>query len=91
MEEQKPHIRKGLSDFFYQQRDGINALSSVGVIGLHMVTGPLLGFAIGYGIDTYFEVHPWGKILFLLIGIAAGFLNVYRDTQILLKKLSKKD
>lgn len=82
--------RKGLKDFFAQQADGMSALSSVGVIGLHMVSGPLVGFGIGYALDTYLGFHPWGKLIFLVIGIGAGFLNVYRDTQLLLKRISKK-
>lgn len=67
----------------------MEALSSAGVIGLHMVSGPLVGVAIGYGIDHWFGTHPWGKLIFLFIGIGAGFLNVYRDTQCLLKKMSR--
>ncbi len=80
----------GFRDFLSQQRDGMSALSSVGVIGLHMVSGPLVGFAIGYGIDAWLGLHPWGKLVFLVIGIGAGFLNVYRDTQILLRRMAKK-
>ena len=69
----------------------MSALSSAGIIGLHMVSGPLVGFGLGYGLDYLLGTHPWFKIIFLLVGIAAGFLNVYRDTQILLRRLSKKD
>ncbi len=82
--------RTGFRDFLHQQRDGMAALSSVGVIGLHMVSGPLVGFAIGYGLDAYFGIHPWGKLVFLVIGIGAGFLNVYRDTQLLLRRIERR-
>ena len=78
-----------MKDFLQVQKSGMEALSSSGVIGLHMVSGPLVGVAIGYGIDHWFGTHPWGKLSFLLIGIGAGFLNVYRDTQWLLKKMSR--
>lgn len=78
-----------LKDFWQVQKNGMEALSSAGVIGLHMVSGPLVGVAIGYGIDHWFGTHPWGKLIFLFIGIGAGFLNVYRDTQWLLKKMSR--
>lgn len=74
-------------DFFGQQRDGMRAMATTGVIGLHLVSGPLVGFAIGYGLDAWLGTHPWCKIIFLLVGIGAGFLNVYRDTQVLLRKL----
>ena len=69
----------------------MSAMSTAGVIGLHMVTGPIVGFVFGYFLDNFFGLHPWGKILFLLIGIAAGFLNVYRDTKQLLSRMAKDD
>ena len=74
-------------DFFGQQREGMRAMATTGVMGLHLVSGPLVGFAIGYGLDAWLGTSPWCKIIFLLVGIGAGFLNVYRDTQVLLRKL----
>lgn len=77
-------------DLFEQQREGITALGGVGVIGLHMVSGPLVGFAIGYGLDLWLPIAPWGKHAFLLIGIGAGFLNVWYDTRNLVNKLNRE-
>lgn len=76
-------------DFFKIQKQGLEGMASVGVIGMHMVSGPLVGVAIGYGIDKFFDTHPWGKIIFLLIGIGAGFLNVYMDTRRLIGQMNK--
>lgn len=76
-------------DIARQQRDGMAAMSTVGVIGLHLVSGPLVGAAIGYGLDMWLHLS-WCKLVFLLIGIGAGFLNVWRDTQSLLRKLENK-
>lgn len=84
-----PGARVSLKDFFSQQRDGMQAMATTGVIGLHLVSGPLVGFAIGYGLDAWLDTSPWCKIGFLLVGIGAGFLNVYRDTQALLRKLER--
>ncbi|MBQ9537008.1 MAG: AtpZ/AtpI family protein [Desulfovibrionaceae bacterium] len=56
-----------------------------------MVSGPLVGFGLGYALDHFLGTHPWGKIICLLIGIGAGFLNVYRDTQSLLHHLAKEE
>lgn len=53
-----------------------------------MVSGPAVGFAIGYGIDSWFGTTPWGGLTLLLVGIGAGFLNVWRDTQNLLRKMN---
>lgn len=85
-----PGARVSFSDFFGQQRDGMRALATTGVMGLHLVSGPLVGFAIGYGLDAWLGTSPWCKIIFLLVGIGAGFLNVYRDTQVLLRRLESE-
>ena len=69
----------------------MQALATTGTIGLHLVSGPLVGFGMGYGIDWLLGTHPWGKLVMLFVGIGAGFLNVYRDTQILLNKMNKQD
>lgn len=82
--------RKVLKDFLSQQQAGMSALASAGVIGLHMVSGPLVGFGLGYALDWFFGCHPWGKIVFLIVGIGAGFLNVYRDTKILLARMARR-
>ena len=78
-------------DILKQQQSGMEALATTGVIGLHLVSGPLVVFAIGYGLDYWLDTSPWCKLFFLLLGIAAGFLNVYRDTQHLLKKMAAED
>ena len=49
-------------------------------IASEFVAGVLVGTAIGYGIDSLFGTTPFGLIVFLLIGFAAGVLNVIRAT-----------
>ena len=58
-------------DFLKQQQSGLEAMANTGVIGLHLVSGPLVGFAIGYGLDYWLDTSPWCKLFFLLLGIAA--------------------
>jgi ATP synthase protein I len=43
-----------------------------------LVAGVLLGAAIGWLIDRWLGISPWGMIVFLLLGFAAGVLNVMR-------------
>ncbi len=74
-------------DFMVSQREGMRAMATSGVMGLHLVSGPAVGFAIGYGLDLWLETAPWGGIGFLFIGIGAGFLNVWRDAKELVRKL----
>lgn len=78
-------------DVLKQQQSGMQALATTGTIGLHLVSGPLVGFAIGYGLDYWLGTAPWCKLAMFFVGIGAGFLNVYRDTQILLNKLNRQD
>ncbi len=78
-------------DFLKQQQSGLEAMANTGVIGLHLVSGPAVGFAIGYGLDRWLGTSPWCKLIFLVVGIGAGFLNVYRDTRALLRKIEAQD
>ncbi len=69
--------------------DSLEVFATAGTIGLHMVSGPLVGFGMGYALDYWLDTGPWMKLVFLVVGISAGFLNVYRDTQMMLKKMQK--
>jgi ATP synthase protein I len=44
-----------------------------------LVAGVLVGAGLGWIIDRLFGVSPWGLIVFLLLGFAAGVLNVMRS------------
>ena len=47
-------------------------------IASEFIGGILVGAAIGYGFDRLFGTTPFGLIFFLLVGFAAGVLNVIR-------------
>jgi ATP synthase protein I len=47
-------------------------------IGVELVAGVLVGVGIGWGLDSVFGTKPWLMVLFLLLGGAAGVMNVYR-------------
>jgi ATP synthase protein I len=38
----------------------------------------LAGAGIGWVLDRWLGISPWGMIVFLLLGFAAGVLNVMR-------------
>lgn len=42
------------------------------------VAGVLVGAALGWGFDKLFGTSPWGLIVLLLLGFAAGILNALR-------------
>jgi ATP synthase protein I len=43
-----------------------------------LVAGVLVGAGIGWLLDQWLGISPWGLIVFLLLGFAAGILNVMR-------------
>ena len=47
-------------------------------VGTELLAGVLVGAGIGYLLDEYFSMRPLFLIVFLFLGGAAGFLNVYR-------------
>lgn len=55
-------------------------------LGSEFVAGVIVGFVIGYTIDRVFGTAPWGMIVFLLLGFAAGTLNVMRATGVVAER-----
>ena len=47
-------------------------------VGLNLVLSTFVGLAIGYGLDSLFHSSPWLTIIFLIIGIITGFLELFR-------------
>jgi ATP synthase protein I len=43
-----------------------------------LVAGVVVGAGLGWLIDRWLGISPWGLIIFLLLGFAAGVLNVMR-------------
>ncbi len=43
-----------------------------------LVAGVLVGAGIGWALDKLLGISPWGLIVFLLLGFAAGVVNVVR-------------
>ena len=61
------------------------------VIGLHLVSGIIVGCLAGYWLDEWLGTSPWLKIVFFFLGVAAGFRNAYLDARRLLEELEGKD
>jgi ATP synthase protein I len=47
-------------------------------VGIHLVVSTFAGLAIGYGLDKLFGTSPYLTIIFLIIGIIAGFRELIR-------------
>lgn len=65
-------------------RDDAPAESGVSLafrIGVEMVSALAIGVGIGLLLDWWLETRPWFLVVFLVLGAAAGVLNVYRATR----------
>jgi len=47
-------------------------------LSTELVGAVLFGAALGWVLDRWLGISPWGMIVFLLLGFAAGVLNVMR-------------
>lgn len=43
-----------------------------------MAVATVIGWGIGYWLDLQFGTSPWLMLVFLLLGVAAGFKGVFR-------------
>jgi ATP synthase protein I len=50
-------------------------------VGTQLVVSTLLGFASGRWLDGKLGTKPVLTIIFVLLGLAAGYLNVYRTVK----------
>ncbi|MBI2441148.1 MAG: AtpZ/AtpI family protein [Lentisphaerae bacterium] len=52
-------------------------LATVGSLGFTLVASTFLGLLLGYNLDRWLETSPLLTILCLLLGIFAGFFNIF--------------
>ena len=56
-------------------------------LGTELVSAVAVGTIIGFILDSWFGTKPWFIILFFIIGVIAGMLNVIRVA----KRMQKED
>ncbi|WP_091438601.1 AtpZ/AtpI family protein [Ancylobacter rudongensis] len=47
-------------------------------LGAEFVAGVLVGAGLGWAIDRFLGIAPWGMIVFMLLGFGAGIVNMMR-------------
>jgi len=60
-----------------RQRDEMRDTGSALTIGYMLVVSILIGYGLGSLVDRYFNTEPWGMLAGLVLGIAAGFYNLF--------------
>lgn len=66
----------------------LKTIAELSTLGLTMVFATFIGLAIGLYLDSKLNTSPWLSILFLIIGIAAGF---YKVIQVVIREARKKE
>ena len=47
-------------------------------LGTELTVATIIGGLLGYALDNFFGTRPWGLVVGILLGSAAGCLAVYR-------------
>lgn len=59
-----------------ETRRSVKELAYYSSIGLSVVLAIVIGLVIGVLLDRHFDSSPWGTLIFLVLGIIAGFRNL---------------
>lgn len=68
-----PPDDKGNSKF-----EAVKKLYLLGTVGIQLAVSIIIGFMMGLGLDRWLDTGPLFMLVFLVFGVAAGFLNIYR-------------
>ena len=55
-------------------------------LSTELVAGVLVGAAIGWLLDRWLGISPWGFIGFFLLGFAAGLFNMLRSARLMAER-----
>ena len=69
------------------QRKWIRGAGLASTVGLVLVVSTVIGYAFGSWLDKKLGTDPWLMLVFTLMGIAAGFIEMFR----IVLRLSKED
>lgn len=57
---------------------GWNALAEAWMIAFFFPAAIAAGVALGWAVDKWTGISPWGKVAGAVLGAIAGFLNLFR-------------
>jgi ATP synthase protein I len=72
------HEPKRKDDAGSGPRSDPSALARGFRLSTELVAGVLVGAFIGWALDRWLGTSPWGMFVFLMLGFAAGVINVMR-------------
>jgi len=66
-----------MADTKEDRRELFKSIGFLSGVGIAMVAATFIGLAMGYYLDQWLETGPWLTLVFLGVGVIAGFRNVY--------------
>ncbi len=60
-----------------EKKDYLRWLGVLSTVGINIVATTVIGFLIGYWLDSLLGTKPLLLIVFLILGIIAGFRNLF--------------
>ena len=60
-----------------ETRKYMKLLAMASTMGISMVLALVIAIAIGYYLDKWFKTSPLFFLIFMVLGIIAGFRNIY--------------
>jgi ATP synthase protein I len=57
------------------------SLAELSTVGITLVLATVIGLAAGYYADRWLGTTPWLTLVGLLLGIAAGFVSLFRTVK----------
>jgi ATP synthase protein I len=67
------------------------SLGELASIGMTMVLCTVIGLGAGYWADRWLGTSPWLMLAGLLLGVAAGFVNLFRSAKTAERRMGKPD
>ncbi len=74
-----------------KDRSLIRMIAVLSTVGLTMVFATVIGLFFGHWLDTVFGTSPWLTALFLILGIIAGFRNLFVHVKKSQETFTKQD
>lgn len=74
----KKSSRSGADQDDSKEASSVTLASKTFRYATEFVAAVLVGLAIGYFIDHYFGTSPWGLLIWLALGMAAGVMSMVR-------------
>lgn len=66
------------SDMKEDTKKLLKQLGIASTLGFQVAFAIFIGLGIGVWLDSRFNTFPWLTLVFMILGIIAGFLNYYR-------------